>query len=120
MKYIKAFLYTTSIIILGTLITTILYYFNVTSEKINSILLYLVSIISILTGSIIFNKIGKQKTIIGGLLYFIIWAFIYVFISLIFYKGSLSVKSLPYYFILLVFSVLGSLIGKAIKEKSND
>jgi len=120
LKYLKGFLYTFFIIIVATIISTTLYYYNIIGDKINNMFLYLISIVSIFIGSIIFNKNTKYKKIIGGLIYFIICMLIYIIISLMFYGGYLNIKSIVYYFVLLIFSVFGSIIGKSINKKSND
>ena len=44
------FIYGIGIILIGALLTIILYYFNVTTDKLNSIFLYSVSILSFFVG----------------------------------------------------------------------
>lgn len=51
------FIYGIGIILIGALLTSILYYFNVTTDKLNSIFLYSVSILSFFVGSL---KLGKE------------------------------------------------------------
>ena len=111
-KYLFPSIYTILIILLGSLITSILYYFNITSDKLNSILLYLVGVISIFVGSLLTSKKSNKKGIISGLIYFIIFALICLFLSLIVFKSNFSISSLIYYIVLLVFSLLAGIIGK--------
>ena len=113
------FLYTIGILLIGTLITSTLYYFNILSDKIYSIFLYLISIIGILIGSIKFSKLLNKKGFINGTIYFLILFILMIVISLIIFKSKISTKSIIYYFILLIFSILGGIIGKNTK-KEND
>ena len=118
-KYVMPFLYTIGILLIGTLITSTLYYFNILSDKIYSIFLYLISIIGILIGSIKFSKLLNKKGFINGTIYFLILFILMIVISLIIFKSKISTKSIIYYFILLIFSILGGIIGKNTK-KEND
>lgn len=118
-KYILPVIYTTAIIIIGTLFTSVLYYFNITSDKINNILLYLISIVAIFTGSLSFAKNMNYKGIISGLLYFAFWFIIMLLLSLIAFKASFSINSIIYYAVILVFSLLGGIIGKNTKEEND-
>ena len=118
-KYVMPFLYTIGILLIGTLITSTLYYFNILSDKMYSIFLYLISIIGILIGSIKFSKLLNKKGFINGTIYFLILFILMIVISLIIFKSKISTKSIIYYFILLIFSILGGIIGKNTK-KEND
>ncbi|MBQ9013805.1 MAG: TIGR04086 family membrane protein [Bacilli bacterium] len=118
-KYVMPFLYTIGILLIGTLITSTLYYFNILSDKMYSIFLYLISIIGILMGSIKFSKLLNKKGFINGTIYFLILFILMIVISLIIFKSKISTKSIIYYFILLIFSILGGIIGKNTK-KEND
>ena len=118
-KYVMPFLYTIGILLIGTLITSTLYYFNILSDKIYSIFLYLISIIGILIGSIKFSKLLNKKGFINGTIYFLILFILMIVISLIIFKSKISTKSIIYYFILLIFSILGGIIRNNTK-KEND
>lgn len=118
-KYVMPFLYTIGILLIGTLITSTLYYFNILSDKMYSIFLYLISIIGILMGSIKFSKLLNKKGFINGTIYFLALFILMIVISLIIFKSKISTKSIIYYFILLIFSILGGIIGKNTK-KEND
>lgn len=118
-KYLIPGLYTLGIIIIGSLISSTLYYFNITSSKINSILLYLISIASIFTGSILFSKEMKYKGIISGIIYFMACFIIMGILSLLIFKANFKLTSLIYYLVILIFSMLGGVIGKNLK-KEND
>lgn len=111
-KYLFPFLYTLIIILVGSFFTSILYYFNITSDKFNTVLLYLISIISFFTGALFLGKNIKKKGIISGLIFFGICFLIMILSSLIIFKNNITFKNIIYYLILLVFSIMGSIIGK--------
>lgn len=118
-KYLFPALFSISIILVGTLISSILYYFNITSDKINSVLLYLIGIIAIFTGSLKLAKNLKYKGIITGAVYFLAWFIIMVFLSLVIFKSSFTTNGIIFYLILLVFSILGGIIGKNTQEEND-
>lgn len=118
-KYLIPALYTLGIIVIGTLVSSALYYFNITSSKINSILLYLISIAGIFTGSILFSKEIKYKGIISGIIYFMACFIVMGILSLLVFKASFKLSSLIYYTVILIFSMLGGVIGKNLKEEND-
>ncbi len=118
-KYLIPALYTLGIIVIGTLVSSALYYFNITSSKINSILLYLISIAGIFTGSILFSKEIKYKGIISGIIYFMACFIVMGILSLLVFKSSFKLSGLIYYIVILIFSMLGGVIGKNLKEEND-
>lgn len=118
-KYLTPILYTLAFLVIGTFFTSILYYFNITSDKVNQILIYLIAIIAMFIGSIIFAKNNKYKGIISGLLYFVGWFVIMLIMSLLVFKSSFKISSLIYYGVLMIFSVLGGIIGKNYQEEND-
>lgn len=118
-KYLTPILYTLAFLVIGTFFTSILYYFNITSDKVNQILIYLIAIIAMFVGSILFAKNNKYKGIISGLLYFVGWFVIMLIISLLVFKSSFKISSLIYYGVLMIFSVLGGIIGKNYQEEND-
>ena len=119
MKYLYSFLYTLGIILIGSLITSILYYFNITTDKLNMIFLYSVSLLAIFVGSIKISKNLKYKGIINGIIYFIPWFIIMIFFSLLIFKNSFGIKNLIYYIVLLLFSIMGGILGKNMQEEKD-
>lgn len=118
-KYLTPILYTLAFLVIGTFFTSILYYFNITSDKVNQILIYLIAIIAMFVGSIIFAKNNKYKGIISGLLYFVGWFVIMLIMSLLVFKSSFKISGLIYYGVLMIFSVLGGIIGKNYQEEND-
>ena len=91
-KYLYPVLYTLGIILIGTLISSILYYFNITSDKINTIFLYAISILAIFIGTLSLAKNLKYKGLITGLIYFFGFFIISIIISLLIFKTSFGFK----------------------------
>lgn len=118
-KYLLAFVYSVLIILIGSLLSSILYYFNITTDKINNILIYLTSIIAIFVGSFKLGKELKYKGIITGALYFFILLIFFVITSLLIFKANYSISNIIFYLILLVFSLLGGIIGKNYQSKND-
>lgn len=119
-KYLFPIAYTILIILVGCLITSILYYFNITSDKLNAVFLYVTSILAMFIGTIKLGKNLKYKGIISGLIYFSFWFVIMLFLSLVFFKTDFSIKNVIYYLVLLIFSILGGVLGKNMQEENSD
>ena len=119
MKVLSSYLYTIGIILIGSLITSVLYYFNITSDKLNMIFLYAVSILAIFIGSIKISKNLKYKGIINGIIYFLSWFIIMIFLSLVVFKNNFTFKNLIYYVVLIVFSIFGGILGKNIENEKD-
>ena len=109
--------YTIIIFIVGLLLTSILYYFNITNDKINGILIYLVSFVSIFIGALKTGKITKQKGIISGLIYFAFVFIIMFLLSITVFNIQIKLNMFIYYLVILIFSVLGSIIGKNMQSE---
>lgn len=118
-KYFLPFCYTLLIILVGTLVSSFLYYFDIIGYKLNRVFLYLISIISIFTGCFKLCLKVKQKGYITGLIYFGICFIIMNIFSLLIFKNSFNLNSLIYYLILLSFSIIGGIIGKNKQKETN-
>ena len=118
-KYLIPVMVNIGIMLFGTLISSILYYFNLTSDKINATILYLISFSSVFIGSLMLAKELKYKGLITGLFYFLFWFIMSIFLSLVIFKTDFNIKNIIYYLVLLTFSLLGSVIGKNV-QKEND
>ena len=118
-KYLIPVMVNIGIMLFGTLISSILYYFNLTRDKINDTILYLISFSSVFIGSLMLAKELKYKGLITGLFYFLFWFIMSIFLSLVIFKTDFNIKNIIYYLVLLTFSLLGSVIGKNV-QKEND
>ncbi len=119
-KYLLPASITTAIVLVGTLIISIFYYFNLISDKLNTTFLYLISIIAMFTGAFLLGKQTKEKGYLSGLIYYAVWLIIMIILSLVFIKTSFSVSMLIYFIVLLISSVLGSSIGINYKKEADD
>jgi len=115
-KYIKVLLYSLLTLLIGVLISSILYYFNIFNSKLNSIFLFLSIMLSIFIGSYKLSKILNKKGLLVGTYYFIFYFIIMMACKLIF-KDKIIFKNIIYYIILLLVSVVAAIISKN-KRKS--
>lgn len=98
------------IIILGsTLIITILNYFNIMNNKTISIIKFVIPMLSIIISSYRLGKSSDKKGYLEGLKFGGI--IILTFIILILLLDKLELKSIIYYGILLLTSIISSMIG---------
>ncbi len=118
-KYLLPVIYTIGIMIIGSIISSILYYLGITNDKINKIIIFIIGMVAIFIGSIKLGKFSNKKGLISGIIYFTIWFIIMIISNLLIYKVGFKINSLIYYTSILIFSVLGGIIGKN-KQKEAD
>lgn len=118
-KYLFLVLYSLGIILIGCLFSSILYYFNITNDKINNLLICLINIIAIFTSSFYLSENIKYKGLVTGLICFLIYVIPVILIKLSILNTNVSLGNILFYLVLLIFSEIGSIIGKNIK-KEND
>lgn len=97
------------ILLTSTLLLTLLNYFNILSPKIISILKLVIPLTAIFVSSYKLGKQSEKKGYIEGLKIGII--IITLFLIIILSLNQFSMKSLLYYLILLLTSILSSMIG---------
>ncbi|MBQ9019399.1 MAG: TIGR04086 family membrane protein [Bacilli bacterium] len=115
-KYGKTLLSNILELLILIFLLTLLYYFNIINEKTYQILKLIVLLISIFINSFILGSKSNIKGYLEGIKYGVILITIILIITLITYK--LQYKLLIYYPLILITSTLGSMIGKAKKNKS--
>ena len=108
--------YFIGIILISTLIFTIFNYFNILTDRLNSILKLLIPIISIAISSYILGTKSIKKGYLEGIKLSLIIIIIFILISITFSK--FNIKSLIYYLILITTSTLSSMIGINRKKAS--
>jgi putative membrane protein (TIGR04086 family) len=115
--YIKTIGNVFATILILTLFLTFFHYFNIINEKILEILKIITITASIFIGG---YKIGKQsfkKGWLEGIKFALIMIVIFLILSWIFRLG-IELKTIVYYFIILVSSMLGGMIG--INKRKTD
>ena len=111
-------IFTVSFFLGLTLIFSILNYINLLGDNIFKFFKILIPIISIFVGSFILGRKSLKKGWLEGIKYGLIIIFIMSVFSLIFFKNDMSIKSIFYYFILLLVSVTSSMVGISFKKNN--
>lgn len=93
----------------GTLILTLINYFNIMGSKIVAVMRFILPVIAILISSYRLGKMSDKKGYLEGLKFGSI--IILIFMVLVIILDKLSLKSILYYTILLLISIMGSTIG---------
>lgn len=118
LKYLKTLIYILIPIIILNIILSLMYYFNMIGNDASNYLKLLIVAISMLIGGIyIGSKTNKKGWLEGLKIGLGIIALLFIVSYLAFDQG-MNIKTIIYYFILLVSSVLGSMIG-INKRKGN-
>jgi len=111
MKYLKALIYIFIPILALNLIISLLHYFNVLGNGIIDYLTLFIAAISMLIGGIYIGSKTTKKGWLEGLKIGLIVIIIFFIIGYLAFDEGVIIKTLIYYFILLISSVLGSMIG---------
>ena len=106
------------LILLLTLMTTTLSYFEIIKGNTTTLFKILIPIISIFIGGIITGKKSTQKGWLEGVKQGIIIILLMFIISLIL-KNKFEFKNTIYYIILIISTTLGSMIGINFKAKAD-
>ena len=114
-NYLKSIIYTLSTILIGTILITILNYFNILNGIPLKIIMLLIPVISLFIGSFKLGKVSNKKGYIEGLKYGTIWILLLLIINLI--TKKFTITSIIYYIILLIVSIAAGVLG--INKKRN-
>lgn len=100
----------------GSLILSIFNYFLFSSKLIHIIgFIYLILVCIVL--SFLSSKKSEDRGIVTGLKNGCFFIFLLIFINLIFYHSSFKFLRIVYYFILLLASIFGAVIGVNTKKE---
>ena len=116
MKYLKTLLFEIILLISLTLITTILYYFNIINNNFNNIFKLLTFIITFFYTGIYISQKSTKKYYLEGLKLSGINIFLFIIISLIL-KNGFNLKQILYYLIIIFITTFGSIIGSLKRKK---
>lgn len=112
----KPLLYLFSTILILNLIITILSYFNIFSCNMTIYLKFITGIIAFIIGGYKIGQKSSKKGYLEGIKLSLIGILLMIIISIIF-KGF-KYRSIIYYLVLIVSSIIGSMIG--INKKNKD
>jgi putative membrane protein (TIGR04086 family) len=93
----------------GTLVITLINYFNIMGSKIVSIIRFILPLMAMFISSYRLGNMSDKKGYLEGLKLGSI--IILIFMVMVFLLDTISWKSILYYLILLLASVMGSMIG---------
>lgn len=111
LNMIKPFIYIISSILILTALTTVLNYFNIFNEVALNISKIITIIVSLIIGGFLIGKKSQNKGWLSGLklgIVFIVFILIFNFLAL---NYAFKLHDLIYFFIILVSTILGSMIG---------
>ena len=100
--------------LIGSLIITILNYFNIFSNNIISILKIVIPIVSIGISGFVMGSHSKERGYLSGIKIGATVIIIFVIISFLFDK--FEIRSILYYVILILSAILSSMFGINIKK----
>ena len=119
MNYIKnifkSFAYIIGSILILTLITTLLNYFDIINNKILNIINFIIPLFSLALGGYIIGKNSTKNGWLEGVKIGIIFVIIILILNLIFIH-NINFKDLIFYCLLILSSIIGSIIGINKKE----
>ena len=100
----------------GTLVITLINYFDIINGKVVSILKFLLPLLVVLIYSYKLGKVSDKKGYLSGLKFGGI--IVVIFMLFVIILDKLTFKNLFYYLILLLTSIMGSTIGINMKKKN--
>ena len=118
LKYLKTLIYILIPIIILNIILSLMYYFNIIGNNTSNYLKLFIVAVSMLIGGIYIGSRSSKKGWLEGLKVGIGVIVLFFIISYLAFDQGMSIKTVSYYFILLVSSMLGSMIG-INKRKGN-
>ena len=124
MSYLKnlgiSLMFIVAFMLVFTFIATLLNYIGLFSSTIMKIIKIIIPVISMLIGGFIIGKKQGKKGWLEGLKLSLIFLIILTIFNYLGLNFSFSVKSIIYYTILIVSTILGSIIGvNKFKPQSN-
>jgi len=115
MEYLKKYGislgFTSAIIIVSLLIITIFNYFNIIGPKMLVTSKILILLVSLFIGGYINGKKSKENGWLEGIKLSLILIALLFIISIIIPDSSFSIKTIIFYFIVILDTVLGSMFG---------
>ena len=94
-------------------------YFNIIGSNTLSFIKIIIMIISALAGGILIGINTKDKGWLAGIRYALVFIIFIVLLNYLGYDYGIKLKSLIYYIIIIVSSMIGSMIGINNQKKEN-
>ena len=113
-KYGKRLLYTIISFLTLLFLITLMYNYNLLSDNMYKFLKLLLLLIIIIINSFILGKNKDKKGYLEGIKFGVLISLIFLIISII--GNKFQIKLLIYYFILIITSTLGSMLGISRKK----
>lgn len=111
LKYFKALLYIFVPILVFSIILSIFYYFNLIGSNMLHYLQLFITAISMLVGGIYIGSKAVKKGWLEGIKIGLEVVIILFILSYLAFDQSLHIKTIIYYLVLIISSMLGSMIG---------
>ncbi|MBE6147583.1 MAG: TIGR04086 family membrane protein [Firmicutes bacterium] len=115
-KYLKVLLYIFIPLLILNALISIFYYFGIIPSNIINYFKLVISCISMLIGGVYIGIKSNKKGWLEGIKVGFIVIILYFIISYLVFDSGISIKTLLYYLILLISSMLGSIIGINLKK----
>lgn len=125
MNYLKnigiSMLYIIGFILVLTLLSTALNYFNIIGKNTITVLKIIIPIISLFIGGYYIGKKSNKKGWLEGLKLSLIFSVILIIFNYLGFDNSFEIKNILHYLIIIISCIFGSMIGisKNPKEKSS-
>lgn len=120
MNYVKALLVSFIGIIVMSMFTTTLYYFDIISTNLSSIFNIIIPIVFIILGTIYLGMKTNKKGWLAGIKYSLLFLIIISLINVLIYREDYQLINILYYLIIILTSILGSMIGINLKKPVKD
>ena len=111
MKYLRTAIFFVASTLILNLISTIFYYFNITSEKLNNILKTINFIIIFLSTGIYIGRRSNKKGWIEGLKVSLSIILFSILLVLLIPSINFNLNLILYYIFIILITIVGSMIG---------
>ncbi len=118
MKYLKSLLYVFTPILILSIITTVLYYFDLLNKNIFNWIILIIPIISLFIGGTYLGTNTLNRGYLEGIKLGSIIVATFLLVSILAFNISFSFKQFIYYLIIIISSTLGSMFGINKKKET--
>lgn len=111
-----SFGYLLGVLLILSLLTTTLYYFNLMGNKVYEVLQFVIPVISFLTGGFIMGKHAKQKGWLEGLKLGLFTSILFLLFTFFGLGQKLGLPNMIYFLVIIITITFGSMIGINYKK----